>query len=388
MLSAASGDHAAALRLAGGKSAALEQLILGQGTPSRFTASLYAALGRDADGYLRLPDHPSRVGGGLFFKEGTVSISQLQSYFVCPYRHFIDYGLRAERPESGEADAMDTGAALHKAGELYAKSGFNDAKLPDIADEALGGGKYAYKQNERLRERLRAEIFTLCGFLGRHIKRGDFRPLGAELRFGKTGRLKGCDIGGAILKGSIDYADTMDGYIRIVDYKTGYAEFTQRELYYGRKLQLPLYMHVMRENGYLPAAMLYFIFRERWEEKEYKFNGIFLADKRILLGFDREMTEENAVVNAKIRTLKSGAEKITGRGAVSAEDFDAYIAYAVAAAQTAAMRIREGHIPASPLKDGGFLACFGCEYLHACGNRGVFRSAGRAEIITDAEEEA
>ncbi|MCL2676073.1 MAG: PD-(D/E)XK nuclease family protein, partial [Firmicutes bacterium] len=357
-----------------------------------------------------LPTPHSPLIQKLFFKNGTVSASQLRSYFLCPYKHFADYGLKIKAKDKNEADVLDVGGATHGACEKYVLSGLDDSRLEEITEGVLNGGVYAYKLVGRQRDRLKREIIKLCQKFGENIRRGVFKPLGAEIKFGRflmhnagctirseggaegmhsaqrtahneggIGRntgdsvdntgdnifetpgnnsgaivLKGIDIGGITLKGSIDYADVYwdknGEYTRIVDYKTGAAEFSEKELYYGKALQLPLYMRVMAENGYSPAAMLYFIFKEKWSG-DYRFSGVYLRDVAILQAFDTGMEDENAVVTAGVKTLKSGEVRITGRGGVNNADFQAYLDYAAEVATLAVKQIEGGNIAPSPLDD-------------------------------------
>jgi len=367
----------------------LEHLLLTANDPTALTAPLYEILKETADKYLNEGGRREAEGGmkggdngNLFFKNGTVSASQLQTYFECPYKHFIKYGLRAGRPETGEITPLDSGAVIHKMSELFVKSGFDEDKLNKILDETPFGYKYELEQNAVYKDKLKKEIKKLCLIFKGQIESGLFKPLGAEIRFGSE-----CGVRNSVLKidgvnliGSIDYADEYDGMVRIIDYKSGAADFNKSELYHGIKLQLPLYMGVMLRGGFRPAAMLYFKFKSRWDG-DYRFTGVFNNSEEAVNAMDAGFDGTSKVIAAK---QKEGKD-IGGGGAKTAGEIEALCAYAVDVSTLAVKLIKEGNITPSPF-EGGRAACDYCAFAPACGFTGDYRRPLKAPGF-DGEDE-
>ena len=164
----------------------------------------------------------------LFFPFGTTSVSQLQRFFKCPYRHFADYGLRLKNRDKGEISAADVGSFLHlivektiRAGDYSDIARAVDKAVTEIMNE---GGKFSLSGNKSEVEALKAEAVETIKIYAEHLKKGKFTPIGQEIKFEY-------DFGGITLSGKIDMADEYDGYIRLIDYKTGDYELKFSDVY-------------------------------------------------------------------------------------------------------------------------------------------------------------
>ncbi|MFA5449916.1 MAG: PD-(D/E)XK nuclease family protein, partial [Clostridia bacterium] len=76
----------------------------------------------------------------LYFKTDSngaylTSVSQIERYFICPYRHHLGYGIALKEREIGQLRAMDIGIIVHKALELYFKATLG--KLRELTAEQL-----------------------------------------------------------------------------------------------------------------------------------------------------------------------------------------------------------------------------------------------------------
>ena len=59
--------------------------------------------------------------GELFFKDNKVSASGIESYYQCPYKHFLAYGLGVTEEDKGEITALGLGTFLHSVYEQFEK---------------------------------------------------------------------------------------------------------------------------------------------------------------------------------------------------------------------------------------------------------------------------
>ena len=121
------------------------------------------------------------------------------------------------------------------------------------------------------------------------------------------------------LIGIVDRIDEYENYFRIIDYKTGKSEFSFKELYYGKKIQLFLYALVMEKlTGKKAAGVFYFPVKNEFLEEHkndtlYKMQGSFLQDTLIIKALDNKLSPENLksnFVNLKLKKDSSENEFI------------------------------------------------------------------------------
>ena len=92
--------------------------------------------------------------------------------------------------------------------------------------------------------------------LQQQLKKGDFEPVGYEVRF--TTELENQQmhlsygIGASCLNGKIDRMDLCEEddkvYLKIIDYKSGRTKFDLASVFHGLQLQLMVYMNAAREE--------------------------------------------------------------------------------------------------------------------------------------------
>ncbi|MHC4608738.1 MAG: PD-(D/E)XK nuclease family protein [Planctomycetota bacterium] len=207
------------------------------------------------------------------------SVSRLESFAACPFRHFAEYGLRLQERQTAELQPVDVGKLHHailedfigrlvEGGRPLGQLDDPDVlrQLQDSCDRveirpplagALSTAREAY-QARRSREDLARVVRAQrdVAALGR------FRPKGAEVPFGfdRPGSLPALEIdtpaGRRVrLRGYIDrvdLAELADEMLGIaVDYKR-YARGKRLDLsqvYYGLSLQLLGYLLVLAQNG-------------------------------------------------------------------------------------------------------------------------------------------
>ncbi len=344
----------------------------------------------------------------LYSSSRRLSVSRMESYAYCPFKHFVQYGLKpGERAEFG-AKMVDMGAWLHRGMELFVRrvmdeklgwSSLDGAKCEEIIKAVVQAleqdpelsltmldarHRYIARRLERTLSRsVRAAVL--------HIRTGDFLPLGAEITFGRDGDLPPLTVVTAdgtevLLDGKIDRADVCtdeDGsYLRVVDYKSGSTAIDWPLLDMGIRLQLIIYMDALLQN----AARIYhldhvrfgglFYFRlddpvvdgdealvEAVQEqlrRRFRMGGLVLRDALVI----RKMGEGNITASLKQDgTLGKSAE----RNAADEAEASALIHFARAKAAQAFEGIYGGDIRISPLRDGGRkVSCAMCEYHALC----------------------
>jgi len=328
------------------------------------------------------------------------SISRLEMYAACPYRHFVTYVLRPRplKPYGVHPDRL--GAWYHGAIEAYTRIAMQEPGWPHISRErndalmeaALGplmedwqfGPLGEDAQGRAMGRRVCATARRAAWTLASQLQRGEFLPQMLEMEFEGCGRLA--------LRGRIDRVDTWrkDGglYLRVVDYKATRSEqkLDGARLYEGLQQQLPLYLAAALEatTGAEPAGMFYFRIDDPLVElrpqpeadaPELEELRRTLVKNHIEAKLDSELRMSGLMLEnaAVVQALGSG-EQITKEGALkknaasaTPEQLRRLLRHAQNKAEDFAQRIADGDIGVRPVQLGNWCACQYCEYPSLCG---------------------
>jgi len=221
------------------------------------------------------PDAIAALYGQAF----VASVTRLETFAACPFRHFAAYGLQLEERATAEISAIDLGVLHHAilehvvadlCSERRSLADLDDDELaqrietvarrivPRLADElVLGDARNAYlleQSNRELNEVLKAQRFA--------AQAGRFRPIATELHFGfpdSPGSLEPLVIetpGGhrLAIRGKIDRVDVAELAQEflgvVVDYKhSAHRRLDLAEVYHGLSLQLIGYLLVLQQRG-------------------------------------------------------------------------------------------------------------------------------------------
>ena len=231
---------------------------------------------------------------------GTVlrgSVTRLEQFAECPYRHFLQYGLGLEEREEMSWEASDHGTFFHKVMEVILRSVKDEGKrlrdLDETERDALvrKGIEAAVRNGCDTELQDKADRDYLLGrwkdLFARQIAamaemEGDdgFLPESFELRFGDGNALT-LDLGGGrsmSLSGQIDRLDVWKNagtdWIRVVDYKTSDHALDGTRLRSGLQLQLFTYLDVAVERARaegrnaMPGGLYYAVLTDKWTDKD------------------------------------------------------------------------------------------------------------------------
>lgn len=179
------------------------------------------------------------------------SASRLESYGTCPFEFYMAYGLGLEPREEAEEgfDVRALGSMYHKILEMV----YGGAELKDAAQKVFANAPAEYgfrptalwtQQQAELTRILEKTIEELNA-----LSKG-FAPHTMEARFGmgQPSLVLKTSIGEVRLHGYIDRLDAApDGSLRVIDYKSGSAAISAKDLKEGRRLQLPIYALAARD---------------------------------------------------------------------------------------------------------------------------------------------
>jgi len=277
-----------------------------------------------------------------------LSVSRMERFVACPFRHFAAHGLRLKPRRLYRVDAPDIGRLFHAA----LRDAMEKLLSGDIPEAAADWRRETAAAAERLVPRMRSEIMLSShrhlavarklvgvvtragGALGSHIRASAFRPVALEVDFGPDGPLppltvdlgggRSLDVIGRIDR--IDVSDTPQGpLLRVIDYKSGDTDLALDEVAHGLSLQMLTYLDVavLHSPRWLgrpaaPAGVLYFHVHnpllhvanrlppEEAEAKlaaKYRMKGWVLADPDAVVRMDASLAGggKSSIVPVEIR---------------------------------------------------------------------------------------
>ncbi len=399
-------------RLACCVGAAKELYAYGLNRPVRppYMSRLSKVLKEEADGLLKQNDDDFVLAKpyDIFFRKGTAYISQLQTYFLCPYRHFLEYGLGLKEREDGTVSPKDVGIILHKVAEVFAAEGrFDNARerAAEIFDRLLKTDMKDFSDLPvKKLERLKNESRRLCDTIAAQLTESDYETVGQEAVFSSRGgamfhapeiTLKNGKKVAVV--GVMDRVDACDGKVRVIDYKTGYigGALKAEKLYYGTKFQLQFYCAVLRDNGYDIGGMFYFPVGGDWADGgDYcRMTGIYDSDIDEILKMDKALKDGGAseLFNVTLKVNKNDELVLSRNGsALAKEQLSAMCDYAEKIFESGIDDIDDGYIMPLPHSENGRPACEFCPYKAVCLNHEVTpRSCGGdcKAAVTKTEDE-
>jgi ATP-dependent helicase/nuclease subunit B len=206
------------------------------------------------------------------------SVSRLEQFAACPFKHFIASGLKGEERERFELDARRRGdfqhavlAAFHRevkaAGRRWHDLARREAvewvcRIADRMAPEFGGGVSSGETRaavmvESMRRSLADFIDVMVGWMGQY----EFEPEVSELGFGvEDAVLPGwvLDLGNGgrlVLRGAMDrvdlrrFEDGQPAFAVVIDYKSSERSLDDVMMRYGLQLQLPAYLAALRGMG-------------------------------------------------------------------------------------------------------------------------------------------
>lgn len=355
------------------------------------------------------------LAGEIYGKPVEGSVTRFEAYRSCPYKHFVRYGLRPYELEEYEVSPPDIGSLLHaviesvfKAAEKENKkvSELSADKRNALVDQALknlipetrhnifsSSGQYRYLSRKMTRvSRRTLEV------LSRHLAGGKFAFRYSEKTFNEEMHRPELPEG-IMVRGKIDRIDTYvkDGetFVKVIDYKTGTADLSPTEIYYGLSLQLIFYLKESLEicddgsGTAQPAATFYFhiddpVVKAKFEDKEalqkaldkkFQMKGLFLNDDRVLEALDTSGARFSDI-------FPKGSQNKFSAGELN--ELLNYTAHLIA---ESGAEIAGGNIEVSPWVIRNKAACEACGYRSICGIDAELDRAAFRELETISREE-
>ena len=321
---------------------------------------------------------PEKIKLSEILKIKTTSVSKIEKFYTCPYSYYFQYILKLKKRKDGEFEGNENGRILHYVLERF----FTDYKDNKILDNSLNklairyfddaikkfNYEYLYKKNENKRtfDRLKNEAIKLVNDMNEIIKRSKFCPCYLEAYVGSD-ELKPIKLnvnGKTIeLKGYIDRVDMLDDEFIIIDYKTNKsAKLELKEIYYGTKIQLHIYMKAIQESlNKKPVGVVILPVYANFikDNCKYKYSGQVSDNFETLKNIDSllEVDCENAIVPYKARN-----NKMNKNVHLSSDNLTLLGDYSIRMAENAVSKIDKGYI--KPISSTN--SCEYCNFKDIC----------------------
>ncbi len=353
------------------------------------------------------------VARALYGKYLENSVTRLETYAACAYRHFLQYGLTLKERQEFSFENVDMGNVYHAVLETFAaklaEKGYTWFDFPEefgaqAVREALEAYAAAYgdtvlyssARNEYAITRMGRILTRTVLTLQKQLKKGSFTPDSYELSFQYADHLDSVNIALSEqermhLQGRIDRIDVSEDeehvYVKVIDYKSGNKRFDLAALYYGLQLQLVVYMNTALEleakkhpgKEAVPAALLYYhiddpsvetpveLTPEELEEqltKQLRMKGVVNASPDIIERLDRYMEDKSDVI--PVEKKKDGS--FSARSSVmSSEELQLVSDYVSRKITEIGREILQGTISLNPYERGAEEACTYCPFRKVCG---------------------
>ena len=303
----------------------------------------------------------------------TISASQLENYFKCPFYEFLNNALKIKSSLDNDILSFDIGNILHEIlFDYYSKNKdvgdiklFVENKVDKFVekDERLKVNKQSPVLKNLINEAIRV-IYGMNYIDENSLFQTNKNLLEVDFSGSKALKLKNIN-----LIGKIDRIDLCGDVARIVDYKSGKADASLKELYYGNKLQLFLYScacenwlkkHVVG-GFYLPLHNKY----EREEGNPYALKGFFVNEQEIVKALDKRLEPSSKSDIVNIRTNKDNkAIRTIGYKELEETEMHRLKTYAKEVSEKAVDEMKSGFIKPTPSDISK--TCEYCEYAHIC----------------------
>lgn len=353
------------------------------------------------------------VARAIYGKELENSVSRLETFAACAYRHFLQYGLTLREREEFGFEAVDMGNVFHAVLEEFARgleeNGYTWFDFPkEYGERQVGAALEAYAarygdtilyssaRSEYAITRMHRVLTRTVLTLQNQLQKGEFRPDDYELSFHYADSLDAVNVSLSgeermRLQGRIDRIDIAQDekhvYVKVIDYKSGSRQFDLAALYYGLQLQLVVYMNAAMElearkhpdKEVVPAALLYYhiddptletpveLSQEEINEQllgKLRMDGVVNGEEDIVAKLDRYMGSRSDVI--PVEKKKDGT--YTARSSVmTGEELKIISDYVNVKVRSIGREILDGQIALNPYEKGASVSCTYCAYRKVCG---------------------
>ncbi|MCM3784491.1 helicase-exonuclease AddAB subunit AddB [Neobacillus mesonae] len=349
----------------------------------------------------------------LYGTQLKTSVSRMERFALCPFSHFVSFGLKLKERQVYRLKAPDIGQLFHAAlSQMAAKLkeenrgwgtlsrdeciSYAEETVDVLAPQLQGEILLSTKRYGYIFRKLKNIVSRASIILGEQSRRGSFEPLALELDFGPDKPLPPLTFeldNGVVMEivGRIDRVDVAEGdngdiLLRVIDYKSSQTDLKLHEVFYGLSLQMLTYLDVLLTYAEEwigteahPAGVLYFhvhnpllqsangMGSEQAEQellKRFKMKGLLLADREVVGKMDTSL--EKGYSSILPVAVKTDGGFYSSSSVATEEQWDTLLTSVRGTIKEIGTRITNGDVSISPYRMQQESACTFCPLKSVC----------------------
>jgi len=364
-------------------------------------------------GYVNEARLSEEVAAKLFAPPLRASVTRIETFATCPFKHYLRYGLRLRERDDADVTVMDLGNVYHsilegvvrevlkrRADWAQLEPNVTDAMIREYAQEVgrslRGELMMSTARNRYLLNHIERTLGRVIASQRAAMRRGSFRPAVAELAFGRErSDLPALELTtpagrSVFLNGKIDRVDLVEGgaQFAVIDYKLTGRPLALDRVYHGISLQLLTYLLVLDAQGervfgrkLTPAAAFYVKLLRFLDEVRHPDDALAPDDPAFdLKDKPRGIFDEGAVDHldddcpagtrsqvVQLQVKKDGTfGNLDNTDVAEREAFAALLAHVRRRVGELADQIVAGRVDVAPYRINKLTPCPTCEYRSVC----------------------
>jgi ATP-dependent helicase/nuclease subunit B len=351
------------------------------------------------------------VASKLFASPLRASVTRVESFATCAFKHFAGHGLQLREREEADVTTMDLGNVYHQILERLVKEclhnredwckiepSITQSMIRDFAQEVgkslRGELMLSTARNQYLLRRIEKTLEQVVATQREVLKRGQFRPKYAELVFGENAQLPAYRVATPhgheiVLSGKIDRVDVIENEaaFAVIDYKLSGRPLALGRVYHGLSLQLLTYLLVLQNAGeqlegkkITPVAAFYSQLLRSLESVDHPEDGSKPSDPLFALKIKPRGIFDTGYIGAIDAELSGGKSEVVAAhikadgefgyrdtsDVATPEEFAALLKFVERKIAQLADEIIEGNISIRPYRIGRQSPCPYCEFRPVC----------------------
>ena len=346
-------------------------------------------LGSDADNLIDIISNNTKTISkesalNLYGNDISMSATKFDTFNRCKFSFFCKYGLRLQKLQPADFNVLQRGTIVHYVLERIISTykekikDFSKEKCDSLCDFYINeylGSVVGYNSIKNARydfliSKISRSLKEVVFQIAKEFAQSDFVPTHCELKIGGKDGLPltfDYDNGKVIFTGSIDRVDEYNGYIRIIDYKTGSKSFKLPDTLFGLNLQMLIYLYAVIRGQNLPdenaAGILYMPSKRDLNNEGMAMNGLLQADISLLKAMEKE---NNGEFVPSLSINKDGTISKTATSFIKPEEFGMIFTHIENLVKKTANSISNGDIAVKPIDGRDSTACAYCDFKGVC----------------------
>lgn len=321
----------------------------------------------------------------LYGKDIRLSASKLDKFSACKFSFFCQYGLGVRKLQPASFDVMQRGTIIHYVLErLIVEYGENISSLTKekcalITDKFIAEyldlvGGYRAAETSRLKflvTRISRSLKEVVYHVVCEISQSDFKPVGCEVKIGNDEDVSlsfPFDTGNITISGSVDRVDKYNGYIRIIDYKSGSKTFKLSDTLSGLNMQMLIYLYALTrgsgKSDSLAAGILYQPSKRNLDGKPLTMNGLLVLDDDLARAMEKDM--KGQFVPALSKTQKGTYSATSLYTYIERNGFSEIFDHIEKYMRSVGNSLVSGDITVHPVDGYSSEACKYCDFASVC----------------------